>query len=89
MIILVILAVFSIWALFGLWGNHTYIKSLTPEERDLSKAIIATRRYSIIEEGRRKHRAWQENHRFLGKLYTYAPEKYFRDNRFNTKKYPY
>lgn len=86
---IIITAVLALWASFGLWGVRTYTKSLEPEMKDLSDAIIADRKAYIIEDGRRAHNAWQKSHPILGRLYSYKSTKYFRDNQLNTKRYPY
>lgn len=87
--IAIIIAVLAVWALVGLWGARVYRNSLEPETLALSDALTADRKAFIIEDGRRKHLQWQQNHPHLGRLYSYKPTKYFRDNQLNTKRYPY
>lgn len=89
LIVAIIIAVLALWALFGLWGVRAYKKTLEPEIKDLSDAIIAERKNHIIADGQRLHSQWQKSHPILGRLYSYKPTKYFRDNQLNTKRYPY
>ena len=88
-VLIVIIAVLVMWTLYGLWGANTYKRGLGPATRALSDSIIADRKAFIIEDGRRKHEAWQKAHPLRGRLSAYRPIKYFRNNQLNTKRYPY
>jgi hypothetical protein len=88
-LIVIIIAVLALWALFGLWGARSYRNELDPELRAISDAVIENRKDYIIEDGRRLHSDWQKRHPLLGRLYSYKPAKYFRNNQLNTKRYPY